>query len=328
LPAVLEQSQVAHYLVALGLVNPRTILEEQVTVVDASSRNSVFVATVPDATLVVKQAAYGKDESLAHEATVLRELAPLRLGPEVVHAAAGRIVLRTPPSVPWGRQGRAPRLTAAALGRALGTLHRVQLELVAPEGFDRMWGLPEPPLDEVRDFSDGALELLMLLQSSSALCDRLRRLGAEAGEAAFAHGEPRWANCLAVAAPGSRRHTRALLIDWERAGRGDAAADLGTVLGEYLGVWAANPLGARWPSLERLKPAMRAFWDGYRRSGAPAAERERVAGWAAVRLLHLALQRAHAAQTATGRPRLLLQLADNILATPGDAAGSLMGMPA
>ena len=54
---MLEQSQIAHYLLSLGLVKPRAIVEEDLTVVDASRRNCVFIATTREGpTYVVKQA--------------------------------------------------------------------------------------------------------------------------------------------------------------------------------------------------------------------------------------------------------------------------------
>ena len=98
-------------------------------------------------------------------------------------------------------------------------------------------------------------------------------------EDAFVHGDLRWDNCLALAAPGLARRTRVLLIDWELAGRGDAAADLGAALGEYLRLWVDSiPIvdpsdpgrlaaHARHP-LRRLQPAMRALWEAYRRASA------------------------------------------------------------
>src|SRR3954466_12512963 len=99
----LEQSQVAHYLVSLGLVNPRAVIAEDLTVSDVSRRNAVFLAASSRGPVhVVKQAVPGTTETLAHEANVLRGLArvPRLAGaiPELVHtgASGARLVLRTP----------------------------------------------------------------------------------------------------------------------------------------------------------------------------------------------------------------------------------------
>ena len=82
--------------------------------------------------------------------------------------------------------------------------------------------------------------------------------------------------------PGSRRRTQTLLIDWELAGRGEAALDIGTVLAEYLSAWVGSiPIvevatpgrllsHARYP-LRRMQPAIDAFWSAYRASKFDAA---------------------------------------------------------
>src|SRR3712207_4469427 len=100
---MLEQPDIAHYLLSLGLVKPRDVVEEDLTIVDASRRNSVFLAsTRAGPTHVVKQAGPRTGATLAHEASVLDflagvpELAPHV--PSVVHhePAAARLVLSTP----------------------------------------------------------------------------------------------------------------------------------------------------------------------------------------------------------------------------------------
>jgi aminoglycoside phosphotransferase (APT) family kinase protein len=339
-PAVLAQSQVAHYLVALGLVNPGTVVGERLTVLDASRRNSVFVVSTPETTFVVKQAGHGCERTLAHEAEVLRAVARLRIAPELVHydAAAVRLVLRSPAgAVAWGDQRRVPRLAAAALGRALATIHAAALDVPTPAGVDRLWGLPEPPLERLRDMSDGALGLLAAIQGSCELCDRLHALRETAAGAGFVHGDLRWENSLAVPAPGSTRRSRVLLIDWELAGAGDPAIDVGTALAEYLRLWVdsvplADPADparllrhARFP-LERLRPAMQALWSGYRRAATRPIALRRVVEMAAVRLLEAGLEQAHELGSPSFDGRRLLQLADNLLRTPEHAAWSLLGL--
>ena len=74
-----------------------------------------------------------------------------------------------------------------------------------------------------------------------------------------------------------------MLIDWEVAGPGPAAFDVGTVLAEYLGAWIgsipivepADPgrlvARARHP-LDRMRPAVHEFWSAYRLAN-PCARR-------------------------------------------------------
>jgi Ser/Thr protein kinase RdoA (MazF antagonist) len=349
---MLEQSEIPHYLLSLGLVKPRAVLEEDLAVVDASRRNCVFIATTRDGpTYVVKQAGPRSAPTLEHEAAVLRALAQVpRLAghvPEVVDhdADAARLVLRSPGGardwVEHHGSGRFPRVPARALGRVLAALHRIPADGVAdlPTGFDRMWGLslPEPPHERLLDLSAGAQDLVARLQASSSTCDRLRELRDGANDDELVHGDLRWDNCLVVAAPGSRRRTRVLLIDWELAGRGPAAFDIGTVLAEYLRVWVGSiPIvapsdpgrlasQARHP-LWRMQPAIEAFWSGYRRANPRAPTLRRVIELAAVHVLQTAVERAQGLTAPSAHVVTLVQLADNLLREPEDAALSLLGL--
>ena len=113
------------------------------------------------------------------------------------------------------------------------------------------------------------------------------------------HGDLRWDNCLAFAPAGRRRRTRVLLVDWEFAGPGRPAYDVGTVLAEYLRSWVgsipilepANPVDSPAQAarpLQRMRPAMQAFWAAYaaaspERAGAAARDGARGRPAAAVR---------------------------------------------
>jgi aminoglycoside phosphotransferase (APT) family kinase protein len=229
---------------------------------------------------------------------------------------------------------------ARALGRALAYVHAARPELDArPGGLDPLWGLtlPEPDHERLSDMSAGALDVLARLQTSSELCDRLLRLREDVRPDAFTHGDLRWDNCLARPAPGGSRRTRVLLIDWELAGRGDASADVGAALSEYLRLWVSSvPIveGAEpWKLLDharhplaRLRPSMDALWSGYRRATARQVSLRRVTELAGVRLLQTAIEHAQGLARASAHVVTLLQLGANMLRTPDDAARTLMGL--
>jgi Ser/Thr protein kinase RdoA (MazF antagonist) len=348
---MLEQSDIAHYLLSLGLVKPRAVVEEDLTVVDVSRRNRVFVATTrAGPTHVVKQAGPRSALTLNHEASVLRAMGNVptlaNSVPAVVHhePKAALLVLRSPHDArSWSEHHgvRFPRTAANALGQTLAAVHAMPPDAAEdlPTGLDRMWALslPEPPHEFVLDLSAGAQDVVARLQASHAICDRLREMHETMSDGAFVHGDLRWDNCLVAAAPGSRRRTRVLLIDWELAGRGVAAYDVGTVLAEYLRIWVGSiPIiepsdpgrlasQAKHP-LARMQPAMAAFWSGYRQASPRPPPLRGVVELAAVHLLRTAVEHAEGQAAASAHVVTLVQLADNLLRQPVGAAMSLMGL--
>ena len=340
---MLEQSDIAHYLLSLSVVKPQTVIDEDFRVVDASRRNSVFLATTRSGpTFVVKEAQSGEGASLEHEAAVLRLLARAPglapHVPEVVCLDGSCLVLRTPgQGRDWNdHQGRFPVVPARVLGRLLAALHRLRVDL--PDAPEPIWGveLPEPPYNLVLELSAGAQDLVARIQASDALCRRLEDLRSSLGGAgSFVHGDLRWDNCLALPAPGTQRRTRVLILDWELAGPSDPAFDVGSVLSEYLRVWVGSvpivePVDpgrlvarARHP-LALMRPPMQALWSAYRHPGAPALRR--VIELCAVRLLQTAVERTQGVNAPTAHVITLVQLADNMLRRPDEAAFALLGL--
>jgi hypothetical protein len=130
-----------------------------------------------------------------------------------------------------------------------------------------------------------------------------------------------------------------LLIDWELAGRGTAAFDVGTVLAEYLRawVWSIPIVDARNPGrlvaraghpLWRMRPALQSFWAAYRLARPEGPPLGHVVQLAAVRVLQIAVERAERLTRAPAHVVTLLQLADSMLRAPEDAALKLLGLRA
>jgi aminoglycoside phosphotransferase (APT) family kinase protein len=349
---MLEQSDITHYLLSLGLVKPRAVVEEDLTVIDVSRRNRVHLAaTHAGPSYVVKQAEPETAATLAHEAAVLRALAEhaelagqiptvVRYEPE-----AALLVMSTPGGASdWSHihgGGRFPLIPARILGRTLAALHRLPADCIEelPSGFDRMWGLslPEPPHELLLDLSAVAQDLVARLQASDGMCERLDALRKAGSDGAAVHGDLRWDNCLALAAPGMRRRTRVMLVDWELAGRGAAGFDVGTAIAEYLRVWVESiPVvvpgdavrfveRARYP-LRRMQPAMQALWSAYSLANPLRPTLRRVVELAAVRLLQTAVELAQGLTAPTAQVVILVQLADNMLRDPDDAALNLIAL--
>jgi hypothetical protein len=351
LDVMLDQSQTAHYLLSLGLVEPSAVVDGGLTVLDTSRRNRVFiVATRSGPTYAVKQAGPRSRLTLENEATVLRGLAkaPQLAGqvPTVVHQdpKLALLVLRSVGGArDWSEHhsaGRFPHAPARALGRSLAALHGLTGRHVEdPPAVERMWALSlaEPPHELLLELSSVAQDLAARLQANAGMVDRLTGLRDCGRDDAFVHGDLRWENCLAVAAPGSWRRTRVLLVDWELAGRGESALDVGTVLAEYLSAWVgsipivdtADPsrlLALAKHPLRRMQPAIGAFWSAYRRATPRAPTLRRVVELAAVRLLQTAVERAQVLSSPSAHLVTLLQLAENMLRKPDEAALILLGL--
>jgi aminoglycoside phosphotransferase (APT) family kinase protein len=346
---MLQRSEVSRILLDLRLVDHRAVVEKDLTIVEASRRHSVFVATQGRTAYVLKQVRSGDAGALAHEADILRVLArDQQLAahlPTVVHhdRAEALLILRSVGGAQdWSvhhHAGVFPLLPARALGRALSALHRLPADIVdgLPRDADPMWALSltDPPYEILLDLSSGAQDVVGRLQSSSWLCARFDELRNAGATDDVVHGDLRWDNCLAVAAPTSRRRTRLILVDWELAGLGAAAFDVGTVLAEYLRAWVGSiPIldggnQARLKDhaanrLRRIQPAVQTFWAAYRVSRPAALSLPRAIEFAAVRLVQTAVERAQGLGAATTHVLALVQLADAMLRRPEDAASKLL----
>ncbi len=141
---------------------------------------------------------------------------------------------------------------------------------------------------------------------SDRMCTGCASCVAAVSADAVVHGDLRWDNCMLVAAPGARRRTRVLLVDWELGGVGPAAFDIGTALAEYLIAWVASiPMpDPHDPSrfaeqaghpLARMRPAVHALWRTYRSARTQPPALAQVVDLAAVRLLQTAMERARQA---------------------------------
>src|SRR5690349_18348107 len=347
---MLQQPDIVDYLLSLDIVKPRAVVCDELAVLDVSSRNGVFVVTTRGGeALVVKQAGPHSAGTLAHEAAVLAALgADPSIGhaiPAIVHhdPDAARLVLRTPDGARnWKKATRAGARHALAparrLGRLLAAVHAIDPDRVEPPpaGTTAMWGLriPEPELEFVLNLSRGSRELVGLLQENVALCARLRELAAPPVRRTLTHGDLRWENCLRVSANGSRRDG-VLLIDWELAGPGDPAFDVGTVLAEYLANWIEsipvldrNDVGrfAEFAGRPLARDALGAFWDAYRGAAPEAPPLHRVAELTGLRLLQSAVERTQDAYEATTPARLLATVGERLLGAPELGAMMLLGL--
>jgi hypothetical protein len=132
------------------------------------------------------------------------------------------------------------------------------------------------------------------------------------------------------------------LVDWELADFGDACWDAGAVFQSYLSFWvfsmpampgvtAEQLVGSAQFPVERMQPAIRAFWRSYVETRGLGAEEardalERGVVYAAARMIQTAYEYMFYAPQITASALYLLQLSLNILKSPREATASLLAL--
>jgi hypothetical protein len=350
----LTAPQVARYLLERDLLSPADVVDGDLRVRATVRRNLGFQVRGGAAAYLVKQAG-GPDraDGLANEAAVYRWLAaagePWFL-PRLYHHDPAHMLLvleLLPDAVSFStrmQRGRFSTALAVRVGRALAWLHALPPAPVGarPRPCPPPWVLllAHPDLNFYRQASAANLQLMRVVRQFPMLGQRLDDLWVAWQPARLVHYDLKWDNLLVVRA--GRGRPRLKLVDWEMAGLGDPCWDAGAMLGEYLGCWAtsipANGEGppdtllalARYP-LDRMQPAIRAFWQAYTAGlGLDAATalawRGRAVRYAAVRLIQTAFEDGQTQLWLTNQALLLLQLAANILERPDEAAIYLLGL--
>ncbi len=197
------------------------------------------------------------------------------------------------------------------------------MHAVAPDGEelrdDPPWilSLHRPQLDALRYLSAASIELVQLVQRDDAVRRALDGLREDHRVEALVHRDCKWENCIACAPAGVK------LVDWEMAGWGDPAFDLGSAFSDYVAHRPGRP----------AQPAIGRLWSAYvraRRLGAPQAAEllERSTRYAGARLLQSAFEHTQEARAAGERVAFSLRLGRELLAEPRAASAELLGIAA
>jgi hypothetical protein len=360
----LKQYEVALYLQQRGLISGQAVVEGDLTIVDASRRNSnVRVISESGPCYLLKQAV-GSERiaTIGQEAAVyrllsgpagdgFREYIPAFHGYDPVeHVLALELLRRATSLLDYHRKGYFSTRLAAELGRALGTLHALALtpEAMAEAGLELSnkphWILSvhRLPLVAMREISGADLQIVRIVQQYPDFCALLDELRADWQFAALIHADIKWSNCLAVRPEGKQRRTELKLVDWELATVGDPRWDVGSVFSDYLGYWLASIpiLGDESPALlmqlarypiEDMHPAIRAFWRAYvttRELPDDEARRMLVESvrYAAARIVQKAYEQGQDSYRLTANIVCYLQLSLNMMRKPAQAVEHLLGI--
>jgi Ser/Thr protein kinase RdoA (MazF antagonist) len=344
---------VVEHLIRRSLVGPEAVVGSELVVTERSRRNRNFEVRVSGGPSFVVKQGVGRERrvTVANEAEISARLSR-RGSPGLVrhlprmldyHRASGVLVHALVPGAEnmvehHVRVGRFSRALAGELGRAVGRLHS---ETDAASGLapqDAPWavGIHRPPLAALERLSGASLGLIRTLQASAEAGDALDELAARWTPRALIHGDLKWDNVLVTRR--SAGSARVAIVDWELAGLGDPAWDVGSALGSLLGFWvlsvphdepALAADASRYP-LAAMQPAARAFWHGYARAAPRSLGSDRAlldgVRWAGARLVQTGFERAQASQL-PGRDMLsLVQAGINVIREPHAAAVRLLGI--
>jgi aminoglycoside phosphotransferase (APT) family kinase protein len=351
---MLTQGEVVPYLLRRRLIRPESVLEGDLVVVDASRRNRDFkVVSERGPSYLLKQGV--GSATVAHEARMylyfhsapageaLRPYLPRCFGYDDEARILVLELVRDAESLREHhvRRRRFSVRLGATLGAALAALHRPGVA-TAEVGGSPPWilSLHRPHSALFREVSSANLRLIRVLQRFPVFGERLDELREGWRREAVVHNDVKWDNVLVVR---SEKAFQVKLIDWELADVGDPCWDVGGAFNDYLSQWLLSiPITGDAPPerflelapypLERMQPAIRAFWSAYVHGMGlePAsAERwlERAVRYAAARLVQTAYEQMQGSWQLTGNVVCILQLSLNILQRPRHAAAHLLGIP-
>lgn len=357
-PGLLDERGVVDHLLRRGLLSPGAIVRGDLRVVATERRNRNFkvVANIGPSYLVKQAKNPETVRSLTREAAVLGVLAERRdrltrhlprcadFDPEgVVLTLDLAPAAESLHDANLRRRRFAPR-EARSTGRIVGLVHRRPPPIGLGDGsLPATLILHRPRLGLLSDLSRGNVRLLEAAQSDPAFNAALDDLGRTWRPTSLIHGDLKWDNLVRVPRSGlSDAHL--LLVDWELAGPGDPRWDVGALLSTFLSSWVMSiPMAGDGASqqlmrlamfpLQKLQPAARAFWGGYRETtglhGAEArAFLEMALRFGAGRLVQTAFEYLQMSSHLSANAVAMVQLGANVMREPKRAAVSLLGLEA
>lgn len=371
-PLMLGLDDALAYLLARGLVTPETVLEGELLIASAARRNrNLRVSRKDGAGFLIKQPddpAHGAAYTLRCEAAFYSFCAAepaaaelTALLPRLVYFDPDRALvaleLYEEAETLWRYYAKFepaafPASAAAALGRALGTLHRV-LRVPGAGSDERLsWLRPDVPWvmqvhqpgpELLSALSPANYQTLQILQTQEQLSQRLDALKSLWRVECVVHGDIKSDNVLVTPAPAGAdpKAVEVRLVDWETVQAGDPAWDVAGALQDFILFWVSSMAQGPYPPeqlaatarcpLIILQSAVRSLWRGYRTAaGLAPAEADalvrRAVRYSAARLIQTAYEMASSAPALPATSVLLLQISAHLLADPETGQVQLYGI--
>jgi hypothetical protein len=362
---MLNQSEVAQYLLQREFITTASFVDEDLRIVEASRRNRNFkVIRENGPSYLLKQGLdSNRRATVAHESIIYKYMEtadgsesfrPYLPGYHHYDEQDGVLILELLTGAQdireyHTRRGAFSTTIAAALGRALSNLHRLDISFLATSRDSSLVGrqpwalsLHRPGIGVFQDTSSANMQLIRIVQNTPGFSHALDELREAWRIDGLVHNDIKWDNCLVLPRTNSNRKVDLKLVDWEFARLGDSCWDAGSVFSNYLSFWLFSiPVSgedppdrfldlARYP-LERMQPAIRSYWQAYVRGmGYDLVQSEehllRAVKYAAARLIQTGYEHMQHSAHLTGNIICLLQLSLNIMQRPSEAIAHLLGI--
>jgi Phosphotransferase enzyme family len=361
---------VVHELLRRGLIDKTEILDGGVTVADLTSRHrNALVMRRAGSGYFVKEAIPTQPMSVqtlmreaATYALVQRPdsvLAPLNaLMPKfLVWDPLQRLLVLEllPDAENAGAHARRTNTFSPALasqfGRALATYHSRTSGTLSASMYGQIfpatvpWALTisQQTQASIANLSAANAQMLSLIQRYPNFPKRLDALHASWRRDTLIHGDMKFENCVIAHAHDASREPEIKVVDWEIADLGDPRWDVGSMLQSWLAYWifsmpadgtVSDPeqLAARahYP-LERMRPAIRAFWTAYATTMGIAGQEERgllhtCMSFGGARMIQTVFESMYQMTQLTPHAIFMLQVSLNILEEPKAAVTELLAM--
>jgi hypothetical protein len=359
---MLAERDLVPYLLRRELISARSVVEGDLTVLDASRRNHNFgILRRRGLSYLLKQGTDPeRNASIANEAKVYQffysdaesdkftRYLPRYFGYDPdKHVLLVEFLTDVEDLQKYhARCGRFSTKIAASMGDALSLLHRKSWTNGKGSGHIFMcpppwvFSIHHPDVGILQGMSEANIQVIKIVQQYPEFCGLLDELRKGWKAEAFIHSDLKWDNCLLSVASGK---ITLKIVDWELAGLGDPSWDVGSILSAYLSFWLlfvpitteTHPSQslrlARYP-LERMQPALRAFWRSYVRGMQldPVRAEQllvRAVKYGAARLAQTSYEQMQASPQLIGNVVCSLQLSLNILKRPKEASRDLVGIP-
>ncbi|GAB3642322.1 phosphotransferase [Spirosoma arcticum] len=189
--------------------------------------------------------------------------------------------------------------------------------------------------------SEAERQMVQLITQNGDYMQRMQAVREQWQTTSLIHGDIKPANFLINADALQTNRYDLRLIDWETADIGDPCWDVAAVFQSYLFYWVLHePFNGQatpedWRSygfpLEATQPSMRQFWQVYTKRMSWSADEirknlQKTVGYCALKLIHTCYESIQQAPVMPPYSARMLQLSLNMLRSPDDAIGQVLGL--